>query len=37
MVIEAAHKEGNGQVCVERWREMKIAIPLLLGLGLDEF
>ena len=30
-------KKGNGQVCVERWQEMKLAIPLLLGLGLDEF
>ena len=37
MVIDAAHKEGKwAGMCVEMAGE-ELAIPLLLGLGLDEF
>lgn len=36
-VIEASHKEVNGQVCVVKMAGDETAIPLLLGLGLDEF
>ena len=35
-VIKAAHAEGNGLVCVVRWLDQK-AVPLLVGMGLDEF
>ena len=30
-------KKVNGLVCVVKWSETKQTIPLLLGLGLDEF